>query len=105
MGAYNQLQKDETVTNVVILLSDGFPNLPRGNTANPFDNEHAIKEAAKAAGRIKSSNSIIFTVGFDFEQDGGLLEALASNKAYHFKASSAQSLKSAYNQIESKLCR
>ena len=97
--------QEDGYANVVVLLSDGFPNLPRGSTLNPFDNEYAIKEAGKAARDLRKSGTIVFTVGFDFENDGDLLKNLASKSQYHFKASSAQSLKAAYDSIESNLCR
>ena len=103
--AARMINEEEGYTNVVVLLSDGFPNLPRGDTRNPFDNEHAMKEAGKAARDLRKSDTIVFSVGFDFENDGDLLKNIASKGDYHFKASNAQSLKVAYDRIESNLCR
>ena len=103
--AASMTRNEDGVANVVILLSDGFPNLPRGNTLNPFDNKRAIEEAGKAAQNLQRAGSVVFTVGFDFENDGNLLRALASKSDYHFKASNAQSLKTAYQSIEDRLCR
>ena len=77
--AASMTRNEDGVANVVILLSDGFPNLPRGNTLNPFDNKRAIEEAGKAAQNLQRAGSVVFTVGF------GLRKRRQPTKSLSFK--------------------
>ena len=87
---------------VIILLTDGIPNVDENGNVN--DENGGFAYALSAAQAAKDSGYTIFTIGLGSSTNPDLLKQLASSPDNYFSAPSVADLSKIYNQIAFDIC-
>lgn len=85
---------------ILILLTDGVPNLPVSSTTKDF----ALIEAGGLANKLKSEGISIFTIGLGKDINEDFLKNLSSTDTSYFLAPNKETLGSVYRKIAQNIC-
>ena len=85
---------------ILILLTDGVPNLPLSSTTKDF----AITGAKDLSDQLKSEGISIFTIGLGKDINESFLKSISSTESSYFLAPNKETLSGIYKKIAQSIC-
>jgi Mg-chelatase subunit ChlD len=92
---FSSSRHNQNARKVLVLLTDGLANAP-GDTAEEY--------AVEAAGSLKDTDVIVYTIGLGDRVNESFLRDIASSDEHYFRAAAVHTIDSIYRSITAAIC-